>query len=148
MNILEQFMAYAQDFEKTYADDDWSRLYSYFHDDAVYEVVSENMGCKLEGPAAIFAGIKKSLDGFDRRFQTREIRPGDDLQLGEDSISLSWSAKYTVPGQPPFVLHGRSEATLHNGKIRLLRDSYDASAAQAMDAWVEASGIALEPGYS
>jgi len=38
MDIMQQFMAYAGDFERTLADDDWSRLSGYFADDAVYEV--------------------------------------------------------------------------------------------------------------
>src|SRR6185369_14569969 len=73
MDIMRQFLAYAGDFERTYADDDWSRLYQYFADDAVYEVKATSFGCRLQGPQAIFAGIKKSLDGFDRKFEKRDI---------------------------------------------------------------------------
>ena len=39
MDILQQFLAYAGDFEKTLADDDWSRLHKYFCDDAVYDAI-------------------------------------------------------------------------------------------------------------
>src|SRR6185369_3077312 len=38
MGPMNRFFEYAQDFEKTYVDDDWSRLARYFHPDAVYEV--------------------------------------------------------------------------------------------------------------
>src|SRR6478735_3425581 len=68
MEILQQFMAYAAAFEQTLVDDDWTRLRPFFAADAVYEVQSEDVGCRLVGPEAIFAGMKKSLNGFDRRF--------------------------------------------------------------------------------
>ena len=68
MDNLPLFMKYAADFEKTLADDDWTRLRQYFAADAVYEVKSDGFPCKLTGPDAIFKGIKKSLDGFDRKY--------------------------------------------------------------------------------
>ncbi|NNC55129.1 MAG: nuclear transport factor 2 family protein [Pseudomonadales bacterium] len=147
MKALNAFLAYADAFEKTFIDDDWSRLHQYFHDDAVYEVVGDIMACKLVGPDAIFAGMKKSLDGLDRRFDTRAIQPGDDLKVEDNALSLSWSASYTLESHPPFILQGRSEAELKDGKISLLRDSYDASAAKAFQNWVNASGVDLAPGY-
>ena len=38
MTNLECFAAYAADFEKTFKDDDWSRLERYFAPDATYQV--------------------------------------------------------------------------------------------------------------
>ena len=58
MAAMTQFFEYAQDFEKTFVDDDWSRLERYFEPDAVYEVRNVPFGCRLEGRAAIFRGIK------------------------------------------------------------------------------------------
>ena len=52
MTIVERFLAYATDFEKTLADDDWSRLRQYFSEDAVYRVESDLFGCELSGPTA------------------------------------------------------------------------------------------------
>ncbi|HME70466.1 MAG TPA: hypothetical protein VKM54_11450, partial [Myxococcota bacterium] len=37
--LLQRFVEYAQAFEKTYVDDDWTRLEPYFAPDAVYRVV-------------------------------------------------------------------------------------------------------------
>ena len=72
MTNLECFGAYAADFEQTYKDDDWSRLDRYFAPDATYQVKGEPFTTNLKGREAIFKGIKKSLDGFDRRFATRD----------------------------------------------------------------------------
>ncbi len=67
MTLLETFARYATDFEETYLDDDWDRLQPYFLEDATYEVCNMPFFCTLTGRDAVFAGIKKSLDGFDRR---------------------------------------------------------------------------------
>ena len=37
MSILDRYLAYADAFELSYADDDWSRLEPYFTPAAVYE---------------------------------------------------------------------------------------------------------------
>ena len=33
MELVERFQKYAEDFEKTYVDDDWSRIAPYFTED-------------------------------------------------------------------------------------------------------------------
>jgi hypothetical protein len=63
MSIVQRFMAYAADFEKTLADDDWSRLARYFSPDAVYRVESSLFGCELTGHDAIFSGSAASSRG-------------------------------------------------------------------------------------
>ena len=50
MGTAETFFAYAADFEKSYLDDDWSRLARHFREDAVYRVESDLFGCELKGP--------------------------------------------------------------------------------------------------
>src|SRR6185503_5087987 len=93
MDIMQQFLAYAGDFERTLADDDWSRLRRYFADDAVYEVKAP-FGCRLTGPTAIFAGIKKSLDGFDRKFAKRDIEVTSGPEVSADEIRMGWKVVY------------------------------------------------------
>lgn len=51
--LLQRFVEYAQAFEKTYVDDDWTRLEPYFAPDAVYRVVgSTSWDCCHIGPDA------------------------------------------------------------------------------------------------
>jgi hypothetical protein len=92
MSIIERFVAYAADFEKTLADDDWSRLGQYFSKDAVYRVESDLFGCELTGPDRIFAGMKKSLDGFDRNFPEREIAMTKGPDVEGDEMRVSWTS--------------------------------------------------------
>jgi len=148
MDIMQQFLAYAGDFEKTLADDNWTRLRQYFADDAVYEVKAEAFGCRLSGPAAIFAGIKKSLDGFDRKFTKRDIEVTSGPEIVGDEMRMGWKVVYGKPGLPPFVLRGNSLARYANGKIVYLADSYDPSVGAELSAWQRASGVTLDPSYT
>ena len=75
MDPLQRFGAHAMDFEKTFEDDDWARLEGYFAEDATYTVTGTPFDCAVRGRDAIFRAIKKSIDGFDRRFDKREIVP-------------------------------------------------------------------------
>jgi hypothetical protein len=148
MDIMPQFMAYAGDFEKTLVDDDWTRLRGYFADDAVYEVKAESFGCRLTGPAAIFAGMKKSLDGFDRKFAKRDIEVTSGPEISADEIRMGWKVVYTKEALPPFVLRGNSIVRYVSGKIAYLADSYDPSVTADLVAWRRASGVALDPSYT
>lgn len=40
MDLLHRFAAYAVDFEKTFEDDDWTRLADYFTEDAVSPLIT------------------------------------------------------------------------------------------------------------
>ena len=146
---LEQFLKYAGDFEKTLADDDWTRLRRYFADDAVYEVKSSIFGCRLVGPAAIFAGMKKSLDGFDRRFSKRDIEVTDGPTLTGDEMQMGWKVLYSMDGKPSFTLHGRSTVRYAGDKIVYLADAYDDARTGAdFAAWQRETGIQLDPSYT
>jgi hypothetical protein len=147
-DILQQFMAYAGDFERTLADDDWARLRRYFADDAVYEVQAESFGCRLTGPPAIFAGMKKSLDGFDRKFSKRDIEVVSGPDVSGAEIRMTWKVSYTKEGLPPFVLRGRSMVGYAGDKIAYLTDMYDPSVAAELAAWQRQSGVALDPSYT
>ena len=141
-------MAYAADFEKTLLDDDWSRLEPYFGDDSVYRVESDTFGCELTGPAAIFAGMKKSLDGLDRRFSDRTIALTDGPHVEGDELRMAWTVTYGKDALPPFVLRGRSLARLREDRIELLVDSFDERVSAELDAWMQETGVQLEPSYT
>jgi hypothetical protein len=148
MEIMQQFLAYAGDFERTLIDDDWNRLRPYFADDAIYEVQAESFGCRLAGPAAIFAGMKKSLDGFDRKFAKRDIAVTSGPEISAAEIRLGWTVVYSRDGLPPFVLRGRSTVRYGGDQIVYLCDTYDPSVADELAAWQRAAGVAIDPSYT
>lgn len=147
MDTLQGFMKYAADFEKTLADDDWSRLRQYFADDAVYEVKSEGFGCKLAGPDAIFKGIKKSLDGMDRKFDGRSFDVTSGPDVDGDGLRIGWTVKYRKEGKTPYLLRGATEVRYRDGKIAYLADSYDPSVGPEAAAWMQQNGMVLDPSY-
>lgn len=148
MDVLKQFLAYAGDFEKTYADDQWERLRQYFHNDSTYEVKAIAIPCLLEGPDAIFTGIKKSLDGFDRKFNKRELALVDEPVIEGNAISANWAVTYRKDELAPYVLLGQSVATYREGKIAALSDSIDPAAEAALGEWVQATGVSVDPSYT
>ena len=148
MTILERFMAYAQDFERTFHDDDWSRLAQYFAPDATYEVRNVQTPCVLRGRDAIFRGIKKSLDGFDRKFAKRDIEVTNGPEISDEGMRLGWKVVYSKTGLPPFVLRGQSSVRYANGKIAYLCDAYEPSVAVELAAWRRESGVAIDPSYT
>ena len=148
MTNLECFGAYAADFEKTYQDDDWSRLDRYFAPDATYQVKGDPFTTNLKGREAIFKGIKKSLDGFDRRFATRDIALEGAPEIEGDTVSLPWSVTYNRDGNPPLVLRGRSSAKFSDERIVELTDSYDKPALESTGAWMRQHGGDLDPSYT
>jgi len=142
------FMQYAAAFEETFKDDDWSRLRQYFTPDAVYTIEAETFPATLHGPDAIFAGMKKSLDGFDRRFDSRTIAIVDPPVFEGDTMRVGWEVTYGKSGTEPFVLPGRTTAQFRDGKIAKLTDHYDASVGPAAAAWIRKSGLPVDPSYT
>ncbi len=148
MNTMQTFMAYAADFEKTYADDDWERIKKHFAADAVYEVRAKSFGCVLTGPDAIAAGLKKSLDGFDRRFDGRKIEIVDGPTVDGESLSTTWLVHYTKDGYDPFSLRGHSTAACADGKITRLVDTYEPSMEAEFVTWRKANALDVSPSYT
>ena len=148
MDIMQSFMAYAGDFERTYVDDDWTRLRRYFADDAVYEVQSKQFGCRLVGPDAILAGMKRSVNGFDRRFEQREIAVVDGPVVEGDEMRVGWQVTYRKAGLAPFVLRGRSSARYRDGVIAQLTDSFGADLEVELAEWQRANQMAVDVSYT
>ena len=147
METLQRFLAYAGDFEKAFADDQWERLRPHFADDAVYEVAATSFPCRLVGPAAIFAGFKKSLDGFDRRFDGRDIAVTSGPEIDGDEVRVAWAVTYSKAGLSPFVLRGHSTVRCRDGVIAHLLDAYDQSAEAELRAWQRDNRVSFDPSY-
>lgn len=148
MSELQQFFAYAMAFEQTYDDDDWSRLEPFFADDAVYEVRGSALACRIEGRPAILAGLKKSLDGFDRRLAKRTLDVTDGPHEQHGAVSIGWTGTYVVPGAPPLVLRGRSTARLRDGVICELIDDYPAGMDAEVGDWLARHAPGADPSYA
>jgi hypothetical protein len=148
MTPEQRFFEYALAFEQTYADDDWSRLEPFFAEDATYEVRNVPFACKLEGRAAVLRGIRKSLDGFDRRCASRRVEVTEPPRTDGDTVTVGWAGTYTWPGAPDLRFRGRSIATVRDGLIVTLTDEYPNGEAARMAAWMKAHAPDLDASYA
>jgi len=147
MDPMQHFFGYAEEFEKTYDDDDWTRLERFFARDAVYEVRNTAFACRIEGVPAILRGLKKSLDGFDRRLAKRTLALADGPTEDGDGLTFGWTATYVAPGAPPFVLRGRSSARYRDGLIVELVDEYPDGMDAEAAAWSRAHCPGMNAAY-
>jgi hypothetical protein len=148
VSVLQRFLAYVDDFEKTYRDDDWTRLEKYFAPDAVYEVKNTPFACSLCGRAAILRGLKRSLDGFDRRCAERRIEVPEPPQVEGDRIEVGWRATYVKEGAPPVTLRAHTVVELADDRIVRMADVYDEGNGDATAAWIREHGAGLDPSYA
>ena len=138
MSIADRYQAYADAFEVSYEDDDWSHIEPYFTENAVYEGDPD-----AEGRAAVLAKLKGGVDAFDRRMDSRT----PDFQtpvVDGDTLSMKWTVTYTKAGHPDLVISGTEFATFEGDRISRLRDVFDPQAEKALREWMEAHGAALQ----
>lgn len=148
---LQVFMDYAAAFEETYVDDDWSRLMPFFAVDARYDVVGGPLACSISGSEALLRGMKKSIDGLDRRCDERiiEITSGPTVNtLPEaEELRLDWTASYTLGNAPMVTFPGRSIVTIADGRITAIRDEYNDDDMDPVIAWMAQYGADLDGAY-
>jgi ketosteroid isomerase-like protein len=138
MSILDRYRAYADAFEESLEDDDWSRVEQYFTEDATYEGDPD-----ARGRDAVIAKLKGGVDGFDRRMDSRT----PDFQtptVDGDTLTMKWTVTYTKAGAPDLAISGVETAVFEGDRIALLRDTFDPEAEKAMGQWMAEHGAKLQ----
>lgn len=138
MSIRERYLAYAQAFEKSFVDDDWSRIGPFFTEDAVYEGDPE-----ARGREQVLAKLKSSVDQFDRRMDSRTL-DFEPPTVDGDTLSVRWTATYTKKGCPDLVLEGVERAVFEGEQIATLRDTFEPGVEQTMQRWIAEHGAKLQ----
>jgi len=139
MSITDRYQAYADAFEESYEDDDWTRIEPFFTEDAVYEGDPED----ARGRAAVLAKLKGGVDAFDRKMDSRT--PDFQAPTAEgDTVSVNWKVTYTKADCPDLVISGQEIAVFEGDRIALLRDVFDPAALEAMGEWMATHGSKLE----
>ena len=139
MSIEDRYQAYADAFEESYEDDDWSRIGEFFTADAVYEGDPED----ARGREAVLVKLKGGVDAFDRRMDSRT----PDFQAPSvegDTLTMKWTVTYTKAGCPDLAISGVETAIFEGDRIKLLRDTFDPDAQKAMGEWMTAHGAKLQ----
>ena len=138
MSILDRYLAYADDFEKSYVDDDWSRIGPYFAADAVYEGEPA-----ARGRAAVLSRLKTGVDSFDRRMD-RRTPDFEKPTVSGNTLTMKWRVTYAKAGVPDLVISGKEIAVFEGDQIALLRDEFDPKAQTAMGEWMAKHGKTLQ----
>lgn len=139
MSLIDRFNAYAEAFEQTYADDDWSRLEQFFAEDAVYET-SAPFEAKIEGRAAVLDHLKNSINGFDRRFESRVLDVLEGPSERDGAVQITWAGTYAISGAPEVRMGGKETATYDGDRIKILHDEFDADTGTIIGAWLQEHG--------
>lgn len=139
MSILDRYQAYADAFEESFEDDDWSRIEPYFTEDAVYEGDPED----AQGRDAVLAKLKQGVDTFDRNMDSR-TPDFESPTVDGNTLRMRWSVTYTKAGAPDLVLSGVETATFEGDRIARLRDDFDPETQKAMGEWMAAHGALLQ----
>jgi len=139
MSNLERFQAYADAFEETYSDDNWQRLEEYFTADAVY---APGDGTEAVGREQVFAKLRDSVNGLDRRFDSRALSTTPPT-LDGDTVSFSWQMTLSKSGAPDLTISGVEHATYSDGAISRMEDVFDEGAGEALGSWMAAHGGSL-----
>jgi hypothetical protein len=137
MSILNRYQAYADAFEQSYEDDDWTRIEPFFTDNAVYEGDPD-----ARGRDAVLAKLKGGVDGFDRNMDSR-TPDFETPTIDGDTLTMKWSVSYTKAGAPDLVISGVETAVFEGDRIALLRDDFDPEAQKAMGEWMAKHGASL-----
>jgi len=137
MGIADRYRAYADAFEESFEDDDWSRIEEYFTEDAVYEGEPD-----ARGREAVIAKLKGGVDAFDRRMD-RRIPDFQTPTVEGDTLRMTWTVTYEKSGCPDLVISGVETAVFEGDRIERLRDDFDPEAQKAMGEWMAAHGSKL-----
>ncbi len=138
MSIRDRYQAYADAFEESYADDDWSRIEQYFTEGAVYEGDPD-----ARGREAVLAKLKGGVDGFDRKMDKRTPDFNTPTVEG-NTLEMKWTVTYQKAGAPDLVISGVETAVFEGDRIALLRDVFDPEAQKAMGEWMAKHGAKLQ----
>ncbi len=138
MSIQDRYQAYADAFEESYEDDDWSRIQPYFTEDAVYEGDPD-----ARGREAVLAKLKGGVDSFDRKMDRRTPDFHSPTVEG-NTLKMKWTVTYQKAGAPDLVITGLETAVFEGDRIALLRDDFDPEAEKAMGEWMAAHGAKLQ----
>jgi hypothetical protein len=145
MSNIARLGAYAAAFEESYASDDWSFVEPFFAENAVYDAgIDLFMGGRFEGRAAILAYFKAVLDGFDRRFDSRELELLEGPFETGQTLRFTGRATYRAAGVPDLVLVLEEIIRFEGDRILHLEDRYDDDMIEAIRSYLNEHGDKLQ----
>lgn len=137
-------------FDAACATDDWAPLAKYLTDDVVYIVAGAPFACELRGRDNVIAGLRKSVRGFDRRFDLRVWEGVGVKSWGTEAITARAKGTYRLQGKPALSFAAKGSWYFRGNQICLMTDIYDLSEVDTLEAlhWLSQHGEGLDPSYA
>ena len=147
MSHIARFAEYAQAFELSYLDDDWSRIEPFLDPDIVYEICDVSFACRLVGRDAVLHGIRKALNGFDRRCQRQIIHIAGPAELGDQVLTYGM-ATFAHEDAPLLAIRMHETVRYSADRIVQLTDVYDPGMDERVQTWCKHWARDLDPSYA
>jgi hypothetical protein len=103
------------------------------------------LGGAYEGRAALLAQFKNSVNGLDRRFDSRKVEVLEGPSEKDGTVWIRWAGVYTLAGAPDFRMEGEERAVFVGDRIRRLEDSITDAEAGRAGAYLAQYGAKLKP---
>lgn len=144
----EFFFSWYDAFEVAAAQGDFAAVRALLADDAVYEVEGVPYACRIEGADAIVEGLRRSLTGFDHRFDTRLLGVMGAPQVQDERITAQLLAVWQRGAEPALVVVVPEDLYLRDGRIVRIHDRYQPEALGPALAWLGEYGADLDASYT
>jgi len=146
VDLVARFQQYADAFEETFEDDDWSRLEPYFTETTAYAIQADPpFGSRTEGRDEVFASLQQSVNSTDRRFDTRVLDVLEGPELRDGDVWMRWRVRYEREGTPGLMIEGESNVHYEGDRIAVLSDSFGPDTESTMLGFFGEHGAKLKP---
>lgn len=147
--MLETWKHWIAAFDRAFETDDWTEAESHLTEDVVYFVAGVPFACELRGRNAVIAGFRKSLENFDRKFDSRSWEAVDIKVWADHAITGLAKGRYEHRGKPPITFAARSAWFFRGEQISVMTDIYDVSEVNAMETlgWLAEHGAEMDASY-
>lgn len=99
--MIDRWKDWIAAFDAACETDDWAPLSAFLTEDVVYIVAGAPFACEIRGRDNVIAGFRKSVYGFDRKFDSREWT-GVGIKLwGIEAVTARAQGRYTRDGKAP-----------------------------------------------
>lgn len=144
MNLIERFQAYADDFELTFVDDDWTRFERYFTEGAVYLTQGPH-GARAEGRHALLEALRRAVLNFDRRCDSRTLETTRGPEQIANQVHREWAYTFTRAAAPDLRISGSERALYEGDRICLLEERLTDESNLLFAQWLREHAVKLIP---
>jgi hypothetical protein len=143
-DLVERFLAQGRDFERSFLDDDWSRMEQHFAADAVYETLGLG-GERFVGRAGLLGALRRAVTNFDRRCDSRTLVTTAGPVRDGVEVTREWACTFTLKGAPDLRIEGSERAVYRGELIERLEERLTPQSRQSLTVWLAAYSARLPP---